>query len=63
MKETSSNPQKTGDASPPGHDWNSGASRRQFLVSTGKAGALTILGLHSLKVEVVAATGSGAPTM
>lgn len=45
----------------PGEKWNNRASRRQFLVGTGKAGALTILGLHSLKVEVVAGTGSGAP--
>ena len=39
------------------------ASRRRFLLGTGKVGALAILGLHNLKVEVVAGTGSGDPNM
>ena len=34
--------------------WNSADTRRAFLLKTGKAGALTILSLHSFKVEVVA---------
>lgn len=44
----------------PGHDWNSPAGRRRFLANTGKAGALTILGMHGLKVEVFAGQTSGS---
>jgi len=61
MNPSSSNQPKIVPANLPGQEWNNRATRRRFLVGTGKAGALTILGLHSLKVEVVAATGSGAP--
>jgi hypothetical protein len=34
--------------------WNGADTRRAFLLKTGKAGAVTILSLHSFKVEVVA---------
>lgn len=43
-----------------GYDWNSPAGRRRFLANTGKAGALTILGMHGLKVEVLAGQTSGS---
>jgi hypothetical protein len=39
---------------PPGENWNNALARRQFLVRTGKAGAVTILALHGLQVEVMA---------
>lgn len=48
----------------PGENWNHPLERRKFLVGTGKAGALTILALHGLKVEVCASgTPSGSPNI
>lgn len=52
---------KSPDANP--QDWNNPFTRRSLLMRTGKAGALTILALHGLKVEVLAATPSGSATM
>lgn len=60
MSETPSAPEMEQPPASQGHDWNSGSGRRRFLMSTGKAGALTILGLHGLKVEVLADTPSGS---
>jgi len=48
---------------PPAAKWNTRSGRRNFLKSTGKAGAVTILALHGLKVEVCAETPSGPPGM
>lgn len=46
--------------SPSGHDWNNRLGRRRFLSNTGKAGAVTILAMHGLKVEVLAEQTSGS---
>lgn len=50
--------QKTPPAS--GHEWNNALGRRRFLTRTGKAGAVTILAMHGLKVEVFAEQTSGS---
>ena len=50
-----------GDTPPAsGHEWNNAIGRRRFLGRTGKAGAVTILAMHGLKVEVFAEQTSGS---
>ena len=48
---------------PSGKAWNNPISRRSLLKSTGKAGAVTILALHSFRIEVVAEKPNGSANM